>query len=31
VTQDQVEIRELVQDGRGAWIERRVQVALGES
>ncbi len=31
VGQDRVEVRELVQDGRGEWIERRVQVALGES
>jgi type IV pilus assembly protein PilP len=31
VGQDRVEVRELVQDGRGDWIERRVQVALGES
>jgi len=31
VGQGQVEVRELVQDGRGDWIERRVQVALGES
>ncbi|HMA98205.1 MAG TPA: pilus assembly protein PilP [Wenzhouxiangella sp.] len=31
VGQDLVEVRELVQDGRGDWIERRVQVALGES
>lgn len=31
VQPDLVEVRELVQDGRGAWIERRVQVALGES
>lgn len=31
VRPDRVEVRELVQDGRGAWIERRVQVALGES
>lgn len=27
---NRVELRELVQDGRGIWIERRVQIAMGE-
>lgn len=30
VRSDQVEVRELVQDGRGGWTERRVRVAMAE-
>lgn len=31
VTPNRIEIRELVQDGRGVWAERRVQIAMGEN
>ncbi|MFP4207880.1 MAG: pilus assembly protein PilP [Wenzhouxiangella sp.] len=31
VTANGVELRELVQDGRGGWSERRVQIAMDES
>lgn len=31
VAPDRVELRELVQDGRGGWSERRVQIAMGEA
>ncbi|NEZ03045.1 pilus assembly protein PilP [Wenzhouxiangella sp. XN201] len=30
VEPNQVEVRELVQDGRGGWVERRVRVAMAE-
>lgn len=30
VAPDRIELRELVQDGRGGWSERRVQIAMGE-
>lgn len=30
VTPNRIELRELVQDGRGVWSERRVQIAMGE-
>lgn len=30
VTPTRVELRELIQDGRGSWTERRVQIAMGE-
>lgn len=30
VTPNRVEIRELIQDGRGIWTERRAQIAMGE-
>lgn len=31
ITPNRVELRELIQDGRGVWTERRVQIAMGES
>lgn len=31
VLSNRVELRELVQDGRGGWSERRVQIAMGDS
>lgn len=31
VAPGRVELRELVQDGRGGWTERRVQIAMGET
>lgn len=31
VTANRVELRELVQDGRGGWSERRVQIAMDEA
>lgn len=31
VTSSRVELRELVQDGRGGWSERRVQIAMDET
>ena len=31
VLSTRVELRELVQDGRGGWSERRVQIAMGDS
>ncbi|MGY6553762.1 MAG: pilus assembly protein PilP [Wenzhouxiangella sp.] len=30
VTPNRIELRELTQDGRGVWSERRVQIAMGE-
>jgi type IV pilus assembly protein PilP len=30
VQSNQVEVREIVQDGRGGWVERRVTVAMAE-